>query len=272
MQYLETLFSLQGRVAIVTGGLGQLGAEYARALTRAGARVAVFDIRLPSDEERQHLCEACDILYLETDITKKEALVAGLREVEERLGPPSILVNNAALDAPPHASADVNGPFETYPLEAWERVMGVNLTGIFLCCQVIGGRMAELGKGSIINVSSTYGMVSPNQGIYAYREARDGKPFFKPAVYSASKSGILNLTRYLATYWAKDGVRVNTLVPAGVFNGQDEAFLENYQRLIPLGRMAKQNEFNGMVIYLASEASAYVTGATLVVDGGMTAW
>lgn len=269
---IQHLFSLETQIAIVTGGLGQLGAQYAKILFDAGAKVAVFDVRIPTEHEKIVLAEGRDIKYYIVDITNRASIESALCTVESDLGTPSILINNAGLDSPPGAPASENGPFEEYALESWEKVMNVNLTGMFLCCQVIGGRMAQSSKGSIINVSSTYGMVSPNQHMYEYRSQRDNKPFYKPVAYAASKSGVFNLTRYLATYWAEKGVRVNTLVPGGVLNGQDEQFLKEYAQRVPMRRMAKADEYNGAIIFLASDASSYMTGSQIVIDGGWTAW
>ena len=152
-----------------------------------------------------------------------------------------------------------------------DRVIDVNLKGVFLCCQVAGGAMASAGRGSIINIGSTYGLVSPDQRIYEYRRS-DGTPFFKPIAYSASKSGLINLTRYLATYWAERNVRVNMLTLGGVFNNQDAEFLKGYCARVPMGRMAREDEYNGAVVFLISDAAAYMTGSNLVIDGGWTAW
>ena len=163
------------------------------------------------------------------------------------------------------------GPFETYPEESFDAVMDVNVKGPFLASQVIGAAMAREGRGSIVNVSSIYGMLSPVQDLYAFRRER-GETFVKPVAYSISKSAILNLTRYLATYWAKDGVRVNTLTLAGVQNDQPQEFLEAYNARVPMGRMLEAREALGAVVFLASDASSYVTGANLVVDGGWSAW
>jgi len=194
-----------------------------------------------------------------------------LRQVISSWGVPHALINNAALDAPPNAPEEENGPFESYPAGSWDKVMEVNVKGVFLCCQVIGGQMAASGRGSIVNISSIYGMVSPDQRLYEYRR-KGGAVFFKPVAYSASKSALLNLTRYLATYWADKGVRVNTLTFGGVFNDQDEQFLKGYCARVPLGRMARENEYDGAIIFLVSDASSYMTGANLIIDGGWTAW
>jgi NAD(P)-dependent dehydrogenase (short-subunit alcohol dehydrogenase family) len=180
-------------------------------------------------------------------------------------------VNNAALDSPPDAPAEEVGPFETYPESSFDEVMDVNVKGVVLCCQVVGGAMAREGRGSIVNVSSVYGMLSPVQDLYAFRRER-GETFVKPVAYSVSKSALLNLTRYLATYWAQAGVRVNTLTLAGIWNDQPAAFLEAYEARVPMGRMLHAEEALGAVVFLASDASSYVTGSNLVVDGGWSAW
>ena len=260
----DGLFSLDERVAVVTGGLGQLGRQFTAALAAAGARVAVLDRRSADTDTDQ-------VLHVGGDVTDRASLERALAQIEARWGVPHVLINNAALDSPPDAPAAANGAFEGYPVDVWRQVLDVNVTGVFLCCQVFGGRMASAGRGSVINVASIYGLVSPDQRIYEYRRQR-GESFFKPAVYSASKSALLNLTRYLATYWAPSGVRVNTVSFAGVFNDQDEAFLKEYTRRVPLGRMAREDEYNGAIVFLSSDASSYMTGANLVLDGGYTAW
>ncbi len=270
----DDLFGLDGRVAVVTGGLGQLGRRFTLALLDRGARVAVLDARVddPVVSERFGDARLRDGLrFVRADITSRASLEQALAEIEQAFGTPHVLVNNAALDSPPGAPAAENGPFEEYPEASWDRVLEVNLKGTFLCCQVVGGRMAAAGRGTIVNVSSIYGLVSPNQSIYEYRRQR-GEVFYKPVAYSASKSGVLNLTRYLATYWAPRGVRVNTVTFAGVFNGQDAEFLRSYEPHVPLGRMAREEEYVGPLVFLASDASSYMTGANLVVDGGWTAW
>jgi NAD(P)-dependent dehydrogenase (short-subunit alcohol dehydrogenase family) len=252
----DDLFSLAGRVAIVTGGAGQLGREIVRGLEERGARVAVFDL-------------AADPFSV--DVTDRAAIVHATDEVTRELGVPHVLVNAAALDSPPDAPPEEVGPVESYPEDSFDAVMDVNVKGTFLCCQVVGARMATEGRGSIVNVSSVYGMLSPVQDLYEFRR-QGGEEFFKPIAYSVSKSALYNLTRYLATYWAKSGVRVNTLTLAGVWNEQPQEFVDAYTSRMPLGRMAEAREVVGPLVFLASDASSYVTGANLVADGGWSAW
>ena len=266
---------MEAKVAIVTGGLGQLGRQFCRALVERGARVAVLDVRVDPEVVQQRygeLAQNPNLRFIAADVTSRASLEAALQQIEQTWGAPHILVNNAALDSPPNAPASETGPFESYPASSWARVLEVNVTGVMLCCQVFGGAMAAAGRGAIINIGSIYGLVSPDQRIYAYREAAQGTPFFKPVAYSVSKSALLNLTRYLATYWAPRGVRVNMVTFAGVFNQQDPQFLAGYTQHVPLGRMAREDEYNGAIVFLASEASSYMTGSNLILDGGWTAW
>ena len=268
------LFDIRGQVVVVTGGLGQLGRQFTRTLLEAGARVAIFDLQgAPAHAEARlgALSGNESLLVLPVDITQRAAVEEALGQVTARWGAPHALINNAALDSPPDAPAEENGPFETYPASSWDQVMQVNVRGVVVACQVVGGALARAGRGSVVNISSIYGLVSPDQRLYEYRRSA-GQAFFKPAAYAASKSALLNLTRYLATYWAPRNVRVNTLTFAGVFNNQDPRFLDTYTTRVPLGRMAREDEYNGAVIFLLSEAASYMTGANLVLDGGWTAW
>lgn len=270
----DALFDLAGKVVVITGALGQLGTTFGVALLERGATVAALDLDVPAARVAERFGAHADggrLIAVAADVTSRPSLEAALETIRARAGVPHVLINNAALDSPPGAPPEETGPFETYPLESWAKVLDVNLTGVFLACQVFGGAMAAAGRGSIVNISSIYGLVSPNQTIYEYRR-QDGAPFFKPVAYSASKSGLLNLTRYLATYWAGAGVRVNAVTFAGVFNQQDPRFLERYTPLVPLGRMARAEEYVGPIVFLASEAASYMTGSNLVVDGGWTAW
>ena len=271
---MDKLFDLKNRVAVVTGGMGQLGVEYGLALAERGVKVAAFDVTdVPKvrSAEIAKAKKAGKMRCYRVDITRRESVRDGLRQVMERWACPHILINNAAIDSPPDAPPSEVGPFEEYPEASFDKVMSVNVKGTFVCCQVIGGAMAKAGRGSIVNVSSIYGILSPCQDIYEFRRKK-GEVFYKPVAYSTSKSAILNLTRYLATYWAKKGVRVNTLTPSGIFNNQSPEFLEAYQARMPIGRMAKAGELVGPVVFLASDASSYMTGANLVVDGGWSAW
>jgi NAD(P)-dependent dehydrogenase (short-subunit alcohol dehydrogenase family) len=268
------LFDLTERVAVVTGGMGQLGAELSVALATRGSRVAILDLSTeprPGAAGLRTCLEEGSIRAHACDVTDREAVEATLALVEVDWGVPHVLVNAAAIDAPPDAPASEVGPFEDVPLESLERVVHVNVLGVVLPCQVIGGAMARAGRGSIVNVGSVYGLLSPDQGLYDFR--RDaGETFFKPVAYSVSKSALVNLTRYLATYWGRQGVRVNTLTPHGIENGQPAPFVEAFAGRSPLGRLMDVSEAVGAVVFLASDASSYVTGANLVVDGGWSAW
>jgi NAD(P)-dependent dehydrogenase (short-subunit alcohol dehydrogenase family) len=259
----DPLFDLHDRVAIVTGGSGQLGQVYVPGLVERGMRVASFDLSSAPVPEG---ARAYDV-----DITDRAAVARAVDDVVRELGVPQLLINNAGLDSPPDAPAEEVGPFEEYPEAAFDAVMDVNVKGTFLTCQAVGGLMAREGRGSIVNVSSVYGMLSPVQALYEFRRAR-GETFVKPVAYSVSKSAVLNLTRYLATYWAKDGVRVNTLTLAGVWNDQAPEFLDAFAARSPMGRMLDAREALGAVVFLASDASSYVTGSNVVVDGGWSAW
>jgi NAD(P)-dependent dehydrogenase (short-subunit alcohol dehydrogenase family) len=271
---MTDLFDVSGRVVVITGGFGQLGSEYAAALAARGARVALFDLVESQERAGADLSAGLaegTIRAWTVDVTDRGSIEQALAGVVEAWAVPHVLVNNAAVDAPPDAPAEEVGPFEAVPVDSFERVMRVNVTGTMLCCQVVGGAMAAAGRGSIVNISSVYGLLSPVQELYAFRRAR-GEEFVKPVAYSASKSAVLNLTRYLATYWAAQGVRVNTLTLAGVRNEQPEEFVRAYTARVPLGRMLEPHEAVGAIVFLASDASSYMTGANLVVDGGWTAW
>ena len=275
----DKLFSVKGKLCIVTGGLGQIGKNFVQELYSRGARVAVFTKHLTGERIEKTFPSAEysreNLRFYSVDINRKDTIEAALDQMLE-VWPeaPDVLVNNAGIDTQPSAPPEVSGPFEQFPESVFREVVEVNLVGTFLMCQAVGARMAVSGKGgSIINIGSIYGMLSPVQDIYAYKEEQTGVPFIKPVAYSAAKSGIYNLTRYLATYWGKKGIRVNTLTPAGVWRDtQDETFQANFTARMPMGRMSQENEYNGALIFLASQASSFMTGSNLVIDGGWTAW
>jgi len=269
-------FSLAGRVAVVTGAAGLLGRQHCRALADAGATVIATD----RDEIG---CEGVARGLREQGLTGVHAVAADitdlaslghLRDQVLRIGDRlDVLVNNAAINDRFQSSEEAArfSRFETYPLASFREALDVNVTGTFLTCQVLGAEMVRRQGGSIINVASTYGMVAPDQRIY--RRADGTQVFWKSPVYPASKGAVLALTRFLASYWAERKVRVNSLSPGGIAQaGQDPSFVANYEERTPLGRMAEATELRGAIVFLASDASSYVTGTNLVVDGGWTAW
>lgn len=277
MSKADTLFGLSGQIVVVTGGYGLIGATLCKGLAELGAKVAVIEPAPSAERTRAAFGGADTIAVFGADVTKRGTLDAALAEIQKRWGAPTGLVANAALDSPPGAPAEENGPFETYPEASWDKVMDVNVKGVFFCAQVFGAAMAEAGRGSIVNVASIYGTVSPDQSLYEYRR-QQGETFYKPVAYSASKSALYNLTRYLAAYWGPKNVRANTVTFAGVFNNQDPRFLEAYAKKIPLRRgrpelanMAEAGDYLGAVAFLLSPASGYMTGADLCVDGGFMA-
>ncbi|MCK2034738.1 SDR family oxidoreductase [Microbacterium sp. SSW1-49] len=275
-EVLDPLFSVRDKVVVVTGGFGQIGAEFVRSLHERGARVAVTSRSEVADPAGRLGLDDPDgrLLAVAMDITDQASVDAGFDRVLATWGVPTVVVNNAGLDTQPSAPPEVSGPFEEFPVEVFREVVDTNLVGTFLVTQAAGRRMRDAGVGgSIVNVGSIYGMVSPVQDIYAYKAEDTGIPFIKPVAYSAAKSGLYNLTRYCATYWGRAGIRVNTLTPSGVRRDtQDAKFQANYIERMPIGRMAEADEYNGALVFLASDASAYMTGSNVVVDGGWTAW
>ena len=263
-------FSLHNRTAIVTGALGLIGRKHCEALASAGAHVVVTDL----DEAAAEAVAATlgrDHLGIGLNVTD-EANVQQVRDrILARYGRIDVLVNNAAINDmfENPAMAKELSMFENYPVSAFRKSLEVNVTGVFLCAQVFGSVMADAGSGSIINVASTYGIVGPDQRIY--RNEAGEQTFYKSAAYPATKGAVINFTRFLAAYWGPKGVRVNTLSPGGVENGQDSFFVQNYSAKTLLGRMAQPTDYQGAIVFLASDASAYMTGANLVVDGGWTA-
>ena len=270
---LGGMFGLPGQVAIVTGALGRLGREYVRVLGRAGAAVGAVDVagdpQLFADLEGEGVRVKVEL----ADLSRKSDTDRAMAAITESLGAPTILVNNAGMGSSPAAAGAENGLFEDYPEVAWDTMIDSHLKSAFFASQAFIRHYREGGRsaGSIINVSSTYGVVSPDQSIYQYKRA-GGATYFKPVGYSVAKSGVLNFTRWLAEYGAPLGIRANTLVPGGVREpGHAPEFIAEYEKRTPLGRMAGETDYNGAVLFLASNASSYMTGATIVVDGGWTA-
>lgn len=265
-------FRLDGRVALVTGAAGILGRRFCHGLAGQGASVVAVDV---DENASGALAEELSSAYhtrclgLAADVSSPESVAAMVARTIEEFGSIDVLHNNAASK-----SKDLNAffaPYEEYSLEEWRSIMSVNLDGMFLVSQAVGKVMVGRKRGSIVQTASIYGVVAPDQRIYEGSEYM-GRPINTPAVYAASKAAVVGLTRYLATYWARHGIRVNTLTPGGVESGQNQEFQSRYSARVPLGRMARADELVGALLYLASDASSYVTGQNIVVDGGLSAW
>jgi len=272
---MPDVFDLTGRVAAITGGAGLLGEQHARAIARAGGIPVLLDVSPRAAQKAEQLAAELGVCVWgrQTDITSKPDLEACLKEILARFGRIDILINNAANNPKMESREDVNfSRFENFPLEQWAADIGVGLTGAFLCSQVLGAEMARRGSGVIVNVASDLALIAPDQRLYREPGLPDHLQPVKPVTYSIVKSALVGLTRYLATYWADRGVRVNAISPGGVFNGQPEEFVVKLSQLIPLGRMANLDEYQGAILFLCSDASSYMTGSNLVVDGGRTCW
>lgn len=263
------MFDLKNKVIVLIGGGGILGSKFADALAERGACIAIVDCDAGS---ASGVAKVVNTKYgnvakaYSVDITKREELKQLSVEVVQDFGSVDVLVNNAA-----YKSENFFEPFETFPEEDWNQVFAVNTTGVMFACQVFGALMVKQGYGSIINTLSIYGLMAPDQRIYE-GSLYEGRPINTPAIYSASKAAVWGLTKYLAAYWGDKGVRVNALTPGGIFSGQNDLFVEKYSARIPLGRMAKQDEMSGALIFLASDSASYVTGQNIMVDGGLSAW
>lgn len=267
------LFSLQGKNAIVTGGAGILGSHFCMGLADAGANVAIVDINeVRAIEIAEEIMRKYNVkaIAIKCDLTSENSVKLMVEKVVATFGEINILHNNAA-----GKSSDLNqffAPLEEYSLAQWKEIMSTNIDSMFLVAKYVGKVMTTQAKGgSIIQTASIYGVMGPDNRIYEGSYYMD-REINTPAVYAASKGGVVALTKYLATYWAKDGIRVNTITPGGTESGQNEIFKERYSNRIPLGRMAQPEEIVGALIYLASDASSYVTGQNILVDGGLSAW
>ncbi|KWX85127.1 short-chain dehydrogenase [Paenibacillus riograndensis] len=269
----KDMFNLSGKTALVTGALGILGRNFCRGLAEAGANVVIVDLEEAKAEEFAiELSEQYEVqaIGVGCDVSQSDQVSRMVQRTVSMFGEINILHNNAASK-----SSDLErflAPLEDYTIETWREVMSVNLDGFFLVAKEVGKQMRKQGKGgSIIQTASIYGAMGPDHRIYE-GSFYMGKPISSPAVYSASKGGVIALTKYLATYWADIGIRVNSLTPGGVESGQNEEFSRRYSARIPLGRMASEHDMVGALLYLASDASTYVTGQNIMVDGGLSAW
>jgi NAD(P)-dependent dehydrogenase (short-subunit alcohol dehydrogenase family) len=265
---MTAMFDLANEVVVLTGGGGILGSSFADVLAAHGARLAVLDRDGGRAEEVARAVKkrhGVAVRPYEFDVAVGD-LATTAQCIETELGPVTVLVNAAATK-----TDGFFAPFEQYALKDWHTVIRTNVTGAMRCCQTFGTRMADAGRGSIINILSIYGVVAPDQRIYE-GSCYEGRPINTPAVYSTSKAALWGLTRYLASYWAGTGVRVNAVTPGGVFSGQNQTFVERYSARVPMQRMAEPDEISGALVYLASRASSYVTGQNIIVDGGLSVW
>lgn len=267
---LAPQFNLKRQVAIVTGGLGMLGREFTKALLQANARVAVFDIVDPSRTDLA-LMKNHPLKFFKVDVTNEKEVSSAIKQIEQKWETPTILANNAGWKASPQDSR-AGAPFQKYSMELWEEVFKINALSAAICSKIAGGAMIRRRKpGVIINIASLYALASPDQKIYDYKLKKTGKKFFKDPPYSASKAALIAFTRDLAVQWAPYGIRVVAMALGGVEREEsDKAFVKAYSSRTPLGRMAHKDDFNGALVFLASDAASYITGTTLVIDGGWT--
>jgi len=269
-------FDLTGRVVVITGGAGLLGVKHAEAVAEMGGIPVLADVdaaRAKAAAAKIAVRYGVPAVGLKVDITKTASVQKFRDQVLRRFGRIDILINNAARNP----KVEGNGRkawsrLENYPLPQWELDLAVGLTGALICSQVLGAEMARAGRGVILNVASDLGVIAPDQRIYRRPGLAEEQQMVKPVSYSVVKHGLVGLTKYLATYWAEKGVRANAISPGGVFNEQDRDFVRRLTSLIPLGRMARPDEYKAAVIFLVSDASSYMTGANLIIDGGRSTW
>lgn len=259
-------FDLKDQVIVITGASGKLGSQYTKVLSNAGANVVLADINvIKSEKIAKKIREVNDVQLMccKVDLTNEKSVKRLVEKVVKQFGKVDILINNAIFEP---QTKEFHTNLEEFKISDWDKVLDVNLRGVFLCCREFGKQMVKQKNGNIINISSIYGLVGADQRIY-------GKSKINSSVaYSASKSAIINLTRYLASYWHDKNIRVNTLTLGGVYANQSKDFVKEYSKRTMLGRMANDDEYNGAMIFLCSKASSYMTGSNLIIDGGWTAW
>jgi NAD(P)-dependent dehydrogenase (short-subunit alcohol dehydrogenase family) len=276
MEDVKNLFDLSGRLAVITGGTGLLGQQHAEAIAHAGGIPVLADIRVNGVDPLSQAWKdrfGDKALALQVDITDPDSVKKMLAHVLDKFGRIDILVNNAANNPKMEDRGEVEfSRLENFPLDQWDADLDVGLKGAFLCSQVIGSEMARRKRGVIVNVASDLAVIAPDQRLYRKPGLSENQQPVKPVTYSVVKTGLIGLTRYLATYWADVGVRVNAISPGGVYNGQADDFVARLSNLIPLGRMANASEYQAAILFLCSDASSYMTGNNLVVDGGRSCW
>lgn len=274
---MKNIFDLTGKIVVITGAAGLLGRRHAGAVAAFGGTPLLLDL---FPEPLESLANELNSRYsagavgYTVDITREEMVAECCAQVLEKYDSIHVLINNAANNPKVDATSSVTNTsrLENFPLDLWNQDLAVSLTGSFLCAKYFGSAMASAGKGNIINISSDLGIIAPDQRLYRKEGVPEHLQNVKPVTYSVVKTGLIGLTRYLATYWADKGVRCNALCPGGVFNNQGDDFVAKVSNLIPLGRMANADEYQGAIVFLASEASSYMNGAILVIDGGRTCW
>lgn len=271
-------FDLCNKVAIITGGAGLLGKKHAEAILEANGTPILLDVSKEKLESAIIMLKEnynnCNIDGYVADITNKDCIQKLSEKIINQYGHIDILINNAANNPKMEDKSKslLMSRFETFPLEVWNEDINIGLTGALICSQIFGAVMLKQKKGVILNISSDLGIIAPDQRIYKKAGLEENEQITKPVTYSIIKHGLIGLTKYISTYWADKGIRANTLCPAGVENGQEDEFIEKLTNLIPMGRMANVNEYKSTVLYLVSDASSYMTGSTVIVDGGRTCW
>ncbi len=273
---LSRLFELSGRVAVITGGAGLLGYQHAATIAGLGGLPVLLDINaeaLAANAAKLAAETGYQALTLVADITDLGALENAFEQLLARHGRVDILINNAARNPKVESAGDKDfSRLEHFPWEQWQLDLNVGLGGAFNCAKVFGAQMARQGRGVIVNIASDLGVIAPDQRLYRVEGREAEQQPVKPVTYSVVKHGLIGLTKYLATYWCEQGVRCNTLSPGGVYAGQNDVFVSKLTQLIPLGRMAEADEYRGAIAFLCSDASSYMNGARLVMDGGRSTW